>query len=109
MGIPITLAIGFLGSGKSTLINRVIADNPEKRFGARMRRLPKEIVRAKGFLDFSDPKAAGKKFVLQIVAGRPVLEAKPWSAGETRQSAMVFIGRDFDKEKLLAQLAACNE
>ena len=79
-----------------------------ERFGALMHRLPKEIVRAKGFLDFSDPKAAGKKFVLQIVAGRPVLEAKPWSAGETRQSAMVFIGRDFDKEKLLTQLAACE-
>ena len=79
-----------------------------ERFGALMHRLPKEIVRAKGFLDFTDPKAAGKKFVLQIVAGRPVLEAKPWATGEARQSAMVFIGRRFDKEKLLKELAACE-
>ena len=31
--IPITLVTGFLGSGKSTFINRVIAENPGVRYG----------------------------------------------------------------------------
>jgi len=79
-----------------------------ERFGAVMHRLPREVVRAKGFLDFADPEARGKKFVLQLVGGRPVLSAKPWEPGEARQSAMVFIGRGFDREKLLASLNACE-
>lgn len=79
-----------------------------KAFGAVMHGLPPEVVRAKGFLDFADPEAAGKKFVLQMVGGRPVLEAKPWAVGEARQSAMVFIGRGFDRESLLASLQSCE-
>lgn len=33
MRIPITIVTGFLGAGKSTLINRIIRDNPGTRFG----------------------------------------------------------------------------
>lgn len=79
-----------------------------ERFGAVMHKLPREVVRAKGFLDFADPEARGKKFVLQMVGGRPVLSAKPWETGEARQSAMVFIGRGFDRERILASLEACE-
>jgi G3E family GTPase len=73
-----------------------------------MHKLPREVVRAKGFLDFADPEARGKKYVLQMVGGRPVLSARPWETGEARQSAMVFIGKGFDRERLLSSLEACE-
>lgn len=79
-----------------------------ERFGAVMHKLPREVVRAKGFLDFADPEARGKKYVLQMVGGRPVLSARPWETGEARQSAMVFIGKGFDRERLLSSLEACE-
>ena len=79
------------------------------RFGIVLRDLPREIVRAKGFLHFSDRKAAKNKYILQMVGARPVLDAKPWDRDEEKQSALVFIGKGFDKEKLLQELHACEK
>ncbi len=79
-----------------------------QRFGVMMRDLPVDVIRAKGFLDFADPDAKGKKFVLQMVGGRPVLNAKAWEPGEVHQSAMVFIGRKFDKDAIVAMLKKCE-
>jgi G3E family GTPase len=91
-----------------TLFYKTLKPLDLERFGAVMHKLPREVVRAKGFLDFADPETRGKKFVLQMVGGRPVLAAKAWETGEVRQSAMVFIGKGFDKEKLLASMRACE-
>lgn len=91
-----------------TLFYKTLKPLDLERFGAVMHKLPREVVRAKGFLDFADPETRGKKFVLQMVGGRPVLAAKPWETGEVRQSAMVFIGKGFDKEKLLASMRSCE-
>ena len=79
-----------------------------QRFGVMMRQLPVDVIRAKGFLDFADADAKGKKFVLQMVGGRPVLNAKPWEPGEVHQSAMVFIGRKFDRDAITAMLKKCE-
>ena len=79
------------------------------RFGIVLRDLPREIVRAKGFLHFSDRKAAKNKYILQMVGARPVLDAKPWDRDEEKQSALVFIGKGFDKEKLLQELRSCEK
>ena len=78
------------------------------RFGIVLRDLPREVIRAKGFIHFSDRKAARNKYILQIVGARPVLDAKPWARGEAKQSAIVFIGKGFDKEKLYRDLKSCE-
>jgi G3E family GTPase len=79
-----------------------------ERFGLVLRDLPREIIRAKGFLHFSDPKARRNKYILQMVGARPALDAKSWARGEERMSALVFIGKGFDKEKLLGELRSCE-
>lgn len=33
MSIPVSLVTGFLGAGKSTLINRLMKEHPNRRFG----------------------------------------------------------------------------
>jgi G3E family GTPase len=78
------------------------------RFGLVLRDLPREIIRAKGFLYFDDRKAARSKYILQMVGARPVLDAKPWARGEEKMSAIVFIGKGFDKERLLEALRSCE-
>jgi G3E family GTPase len=78
------------------------------RFGLLLKALPREVVRAKGFLLFSDRKASKSKYILQMVGSRPLLDAKVWRKDETRQSAVVFIGRGFDKGRLERELRACE-
>jgi G3E family GTPase len=78
------------------------------RFGAFLKSLPREVVRAKGFLLFSDRKAAKSKYVLQVVGSRPLLSAKSWRKDEPRRSAIVFIGRGFDRNRLERELRACE-
>jgi G3E family GTPase len=78
------------------------------RFGIVLRDMPRGVIRAKGFIHFSDRKASKNKFILQMVGARPVLDAKPWAKGEQKQSALVFIGRGFDKASLLKDLKACE-
>lgn len=78
------------------------------RFGDLLHDMPREVIRAKGFLLFSDRKASKAKYILQMVGPRPVLDAKPWARGESRMSALVFIGRGFDKKDLLEKLKACE-
>lgn len=59
--------------------------------------LPKEVVRAKGFLYLDTPEGQMLKVVYQAVALRSSLDAKPWDKGEEKQSALVFIGKRLDK------------
>jgi len=85
-------------------------DNPLnlQRFTIFLDHLPRSVVRAKGFMRFSDPRTQENKYILQYVGGRPLLTAKPWKEGEERQSAMVFIGKDFDVETLKRSLTECE-
>lgn len=65
--------------------------------GKLLDRLPKEIVRAKGFLYLNTAEGERLKVVYQMVAQRSGLNAKSWNPGEERQSALVFIGKKIDK------------
>ncbi len=82
------------------------------RFGHFLTLMPPGIVRAKGFLHFTsgtkEENREDRKYVLQYVGGRPMLEMKSWKEGEKKQSALVFIGRGFDKDALRENLANCE-
>ena len=78
-------------------------------FGQFLNSLPSGLARAKGFVQFGGPKADGAKYLLQVVGARPDLERRDWAAGESRRSALVFIGRDIDPEGLRLRLDACLE
>jgi len=82
------------------------------RFGHFLTLMPSGIVRAKGFLHFTsaakEENREDRKYVLQYVGGRPMLEMKSWKEGEKKQSALVFIGRGFDKDALRENLADCE-
>jgi len=82
------------------------------RFGHFLTLMPSGVVRAKGFLHFTGGKmeenTEDRKYVLQYVGGRPMLEMKSWKEGEEKQSALVFIGRGFDKDALRENLANCE-
>lgn len=78
------------------------------RLGLLLKDLPLGIVRAKGFLHFSGRRAGREKYLFQLVGARVVLETRPWGRGEGRMSALVFIGRGFDKALLEARLRSCE-
>ncbi len=66
--------------------------------------LPENVVRAKGVLYLNTPESSQLKVIFQSVALRNSLDAKPWKLGEDKFSAMVFIGKNLDKEGLKKRL-----
>jgi G3E family GTPase len=63
------------------------------------------ILRCKGILSFKDD---DERFVFQGV--HMILDGdhqRPWAAGETRTSRMIFIGRNLPQEKIKAGFEAC--
>ena len=64
-----------------------------------------KILRSKGILAFKDEP---KRFVFQGV--HMILDGdlqRDWKASETRESKIVFIGRDLDKEAIKKGFEAC--
>lgn len=76
-------------------------------FGAVFQSLPEGIVRAKGFLHLADEEAGDRKYILQYTGARKDLYSVEWGTDELRQTAIVFIGRDFDPDALRARLNEC--
>ena len=76
-------------------------------FGKVFQSLPAGVVRAKGFLDLADEESGDRKYILQYTGARKDLYSEPWNADETRQTAIVFIGKDYDADKLRNRLNAC--
>ncbi len=76
-------------------------------FGKVFQSLPAGVVRAKGFLDLADEESGDRKYVLQYTGARKDLYSEPWKPNETRQTAIVFIGKDYDAETLRSRLNAC--
>lgn len=76
-------------------------------FGKVFQSLPAGVVRAKGFLDLADEESGDRKYILQYTGARKDLYSVEWNDGEPRQSAIVFIGRDFDAEALRGRLNEC--
>ena len=81
----------------------------QKKFESVFASLPKSIVRAKGFVNFGSGVVDTKlKYVLQFVGARKQFIAEQWKEDETRQSALIFIGKDFDEKELESKLKDCE-
>jgi G3E family GTPase len=71
--------------------------------------LPASIIRAKGFINFDkDMPNSEMKYILQFVGARRQFMLEDWKAEEKKQTALVFIGKDFDTKKLESDLKACE-
>jgi len=70
--------------------------------------LPSNVVRSKGFLFLNTPESERVKVIFQSVALRNSLDVRPWSEGEEKQSALVFIGKGLDKPALQRQLESAE-
>ncbi|MFT4343553.1 MAG: GTP-binding protein [Candidatus Woesearchaeota archaeon] len=85
-----------------------------KKFQEFWKNLPREIVRGKGIIQFdksslaSDNPMKDKKLVLQYVGSRELFVGKEWKPDEKKQTALVFIGKGFDIEKVRTQLKNCE-
>lgn len=77
-------------------------------FGKVFQHMPDGVVRAKGFLDLADEESDDAKYILQYTGARKDLYSVPWKPGEKRQSALVFIGKNYDVEALRRRLDACH-
>ncbi len=86
------------------------ADRPlyADHFGFVFQHMPEGVVRAKGFLDLADEEAEDAKYILQYTGARKDLYSVDWKPGEKRQSALVFIGKNFDAAALRLRLEACH-
>ena len=92
-GVSLTLARPVDGTKMTRWLNELLAAQGP------------DILRAKGIVD-----VAGEPRRLVFQAVHMMLEGdlqRPWRDGETRESRMVFIGRNLDDEALKAGFAAC--
>ncbi len=77
-------------------------------FAELQRSLPAGVIRGKGVLRFSGKDGRRYKYRFQLVGSRRNLDAVRWKRGEERQSALVFIGKDFDADELTRRIRACE-
>ncbi len=70
-------------------------------------KIPKNIYRAKGFVDLGEVKGHQRKYIFQLVGSRSELYWDNWTKDETPATRLVFIGTDFDAQQLEADLKAC--
>jgi G3E family GTPase len=67
--------------------------------------LPKNVIRAKGFVFFANAPYPDHKYLLQYVAGR-----KDWFRSEwdrEKSTGILFVGKELDKEFILKGLRGC--
>jgi len=69
------------------------------------RRMPTNIYRAKGFIDFG-LKGHSRKYIYQLVGVRPELVWDNWRS-TTPETKLVFIGQAIDKEAIITELDKC--
>lgn len=70
--------------------------------------LDKSIIRSKGFVNFKDAPVVDKKYLIQYVGGRMDLTYDEWDNNELRESALLFVGKEFNRETLLSSLKVCE-
>ena len=68
--------------------------------------IPKTVYRAKGFIDLGT-KGHSRKYVFQLVGTRSELYWANWTKDEKHLTRMVFIGTDFDEQKLESDFRDC--
>lgn len=70
------------------------------------RKIPTNIYRAKGFLDFN-VKGHLRRFIFQLVGVRAEIVWDNWPKGAEPKTELVFIGQNVDEKKIIAELEAC--
>jgi G3E family GTPase len=66
--------------------------------------LPETVYRVKGFVRLEDEKIPDRKWKIQVVSFRKQVFPGEWKENEERQSAILFIGKSFDKEYVREKL-----
>ncbi|MFS8130442.1 MAG: CobW family GTP-binding protein [Candidatus Dojkabacteria bacterium] len=69
-----------------------------------LRKLPKEVVRAKGFINFANAPLKNKKYLLQFVLSRKDYTYLDWNKDEVKTSALLILGKNLDKKAILESL-----
>lgn len=65
------------------------------------------IIRSKGIINFKDSPNENKKYLMQYVGSRIELAFEDWKNTEKPVTALLFVGKDFNREKLLNDLNSC--
>lgn len=71
--------------------------------------LDQGVIRSKGFINFKNSPNLGKKYLMQFVGNRTELTFEEWEADEKKETALLFVGKNFDRQILLDKLNACTE
>lgn len=69
--------------------------------------LDRNIIRSKGFINFKNSPNQDKKYLMQYVGNRVELTFEDWKSTDTKQTVLLFVGKEFDREKLLSDLNNC--
>lgn len=69
--------------------------------------IDKGVIRSKGFINFKNSPNENKKYLMQFVGNRTELTFEDWENGEKRETALLFVGKDFDRGLLLRKLEDC--
>ncbi len=67
--------------------------------------IPNEVYRVKGMVNLGN-KGSRRKYIFQLVGKRADISWTDWGASEPK-TELVFIGKNFDKEKIVKQLKSC--
>lgn len=78
-----------------------------EKFSELLKHLPQEVVRGKWFLYPADEQFEGKKILFQFVGVRYDTQVVEWAKNEVKQTALVFIGKWYDKAQLEKDVRDC--
>jgi G3E family GTPase len=73
-----------------------------------LRQLPSQVIRVKGVLSITEKNNPPHKFLLQYVGSRSEVEQSEWQPDEVQQTSVLLLGKDFDIEKIKADLENCK-
>lgn len=79
-----------------------------KKFIQFMKNIDDGVFRIKGFMWSKNENFPNDKWIFQFVGKRKHLTPSEWKDGEKKQTAIVFIGKEFDKEKVLQGIKRCE-
>lgn len=79
-----------------------------EKFTEFIKNIDEGVFRIKGFIYLKNKNFPNDKWIFQFVGARKNLSPAEWKKGEKKQTAMVFIGKKFDKEKVLQGIIDCE-
>ncbi|CAG1021984.1 cobalamin biosynthesis protein CobW [Patescibacteria group bacterium] len=69
--------------------------------------LDKGVVRSKGFANLVNGPANDQKYLMQYVGSRTELTFEPWKENEPKMTALLFLGKGFNRQEILNGLSNC--